>query len=232
MKTILLICAVVLYAFPGFSQGSQNVDLLYQWHDTSITVNYRDSRYSDVWGLVHNGREYAVMGSTYGVHVFDVTDPANVYHADSAAGADQGYWMNHRDYKDYKGYLYAVCDEGSSTLQIYDLSYLPDSIHKELPRPGQLVRRHEQLCCHEEGWHMRRLVVHQGNKGSQALLVTASLAEFHCQRVSQEQVIRFVDEHLLNAVDSGVLHAFSSFPSLPGRENPQTFLNCQAHACR
>ena len=130
MKTILLICTIILCAFSGFSQGSQNVDLLYQWHDTSITVNYRDSRYSDVWGLVQNGREYAVMGSTYGAHVFDVTDPANAYPADSAAGADQGYWMNHRDYKDHKGYLYAVCDEGSSTLQIYDLSYLPDSIHK------------------------------------------------------------------------------------------------------
>ena len=30
---------------------------------------------------------------------------------------------------DYNGYLYAVCDENASSLQIMDLSYLPDSVH-------------------------------------------------------------------------------------------------------
>ena len=38
--------------------------------------------------------------------------------------------VQHRDFKTYQNYLYTVCDEGTSSLQIFDLSYLPDSIHK------------------------------------------------------------------------------------------------------
>ena len=33
----------------------------------------------------------------------------------------------HRDYHDYQGYLYAVSDEGAASLQIIDISTLPDS---------------------------------------------------------------------------------------------------------
>ena len=36
--------------------------------------------------------------------------------------------MIHRDYHDHNGYLYAVCDEGQSTLQIIDLSGLPNDL--------------------------------------------------------------------------------------------------------
>ena len=45
------------------------------------------------------------------------------------AGAYQGGGVIHRDYHDFQGYLYVVCDEGSSsTLQIIDISTLPDSV--------------------------------------------------------------------------------------------------------
>ena len=36
----------------------------------------------------------------------------------------------HRDYHDFSGYLYIVCDEGSSsTLQIIDITNLPNSVN-------------------------------------------------------------------------------------------------------
>ena len=49
---------------------------------------------------------------------------------DRKPGAFQGYTVIHRDMKTYHNYLFAVGDEGSATLQIFDLSYLPDSISK------------------------------------------------------------------------------------------------------
>ena len=140
MKKFFIECCFMLMVIPSFSQTSQNVNLMYQWHDTSLIINFRDSRYSDVWGFVQNAKEYAVIGSTFGTHVFDVTDPGSTYQADSVAGAFQGFGVNHRDYKDYMGYLYAVCDEGTSTLQIFDLSYLPDSIPKVYDEDSLFIR--------------------------------------------------------------------------------------------
>ncbi|MBL4594005.1 MAG: choice-of-anchor B family protein [Flavobacteriales bacterium] len=142
MKKLIILCLLYLVASPAFTQVSLNVNLLYQWNDTNITINFRDARYSDVWGFVQNGREYAAIGSTYGVHVFDVTNPSTTYQADSVAGAVQGFTVNHRDYKDYDGYLYAVCDEGPSTLQIFDLSFLPDSISKVYDSDSLFFKTH------------------------------------------------------------------------------------------
>jgi hypothetical protein len=142
MQKLIFIFFLFLFVFKGFSQVSQNVNLLYHWNDTSITLNFRDARYSDVWGFAQGGKEYAVIGSTFGTHVFDVTVPANTYQCDSVGGAFQGFGVNHRDYKDYNGYLFGVCDEGPSTLQIFDLSFLPDSISKVYDSDALFIKAH------------------------------------------------------------------------------------------
>lgn len=114
------------------AQNSFNVNLVYHWNDTTLpSTNAHNNRYNEVWGLAEGNREYAVIGSTMGTHIFDVTDPANVDTAVFIPGAATGTSIIHRDYHDYNGYLYIVCDEDSqltlSTLQIVDLSFLPDS---------------------------------------------------------------------------------------------------------
>lgn len=114
------------------AQTAENASLLYLWQDPSLvpSTNYNNT-YNEIWGFVHDGREYAVIGSTAGTHIFDVTAPSESYEADFVAGAFTGGEVVHRDYHDYNGYLYMVCDEGlgTSTLQIADLQYLPDSVH-------------------------------------------------------------------------------------------------------
>ena len=115
--------------FSAFGQISKNVNLLFNWNDTTLVGSSQyDNTYNEVWGVAINGREYAIIGSTAGTHIFDVTDPVNAYLADFVPGAAQGGGIVHRDYDDYKGFLYMVCDEGASTLQIADLNYLPDSV--------------------------------------------------------------------------------------------------------
>ena len=115
----------------SYSQSAMGLKEMHNWKNTDLTVNFFGNTYNEVWGVVNKGREYAVLGSTFGTHFIDVTDSASFKEVGSVAGIYQGIGVIHRDYKDYNGYLYAVCDEGrqESTLQIIDCSFLPDSVH-------------------------------------------------------------------------------------------------------
>ncbi len=103
--------------------------LLSHWNDESLpgSAQYNNT-YNEVWGFAVNGYEYAVIGSTLGTHIFDITDPEDIFLREFIEGATASSQIIHRDYHDYKGYLYAVADEGESTLQIIDISNLPDEI--------------------------------------------------------------------------------------------------------
>ena len=109
-----------------FAQDSLNVGLLFHWDDPTMpTEPLYGLNYNEVWGVAIQGREYAIIGSTLGTHIFDVTDPVNSTQVEFIPGATGQ--VVHRDYHDYNGYLYMVADEGAGTLQIADLSYLPAS---------------------------------------------------------------------------------------------------------
>jgi choice-of-anchor B domain-containing protein len=107
---------------------SDNINLLFNWSDSILPINSLGGSYTDVYGVAINGGEYAVIGSTMGAHIIDVTNPSQSYEAAFVPGAFQGSLVTHRDYFHMDNYLYAVCDQGSSTLQIIDLSNLPNSV--------------------------------------------------------------------------------------------------------
>lgn len=124
-----LIYALLL--FPMCLMGQvKEATLLDNWDDETLVGSFAyDNTYNEIWGVVVNDREYAVIGSTAGTHFIDVTDPSVVSEVAFVAGAVQGGSIIHRDYHDYQGYLYAVADEGAaSTLQIIDFGALPDSV--------------------------------------------------------------------------------------------------------
>jgi choice-of-anchor B domain-containing protein len=128
MKKLILI-SLFFFSVSAITQSSLNMNLLFHWEDSGIVrTSLHDNAYNEVWGYVSNGREYAIIGSTRGTHVFDVTDPVNSVEVDFVWGRDTGTQIVHRDYHDYKGYLYVVSDEADASLQIIDLSYLPDSV--------------------------------------------------------------------------------------------------------
>ncbi|HMQ49563.1 MAG TPA: choice-of-anchor B family protein [Saprospiraceae bacterium] len=113
----------------GLLFGQQEANLLGTWNDPELEGSFAyDNTYNEIWGLAINGHEYAIIGSTAGTHFIDVTDPTQPFEAHFVAGAQQGGVVVHRDYHDYNGYLYAVCDEGASSLQIIDFRGLPDAI--------------------------------------------------------------------------------------------------------
>lgn len=111
-----------------FAQISMNVDLLYNWNDSTIPDNGSGATYNEVWGFVQNGEEYGVIGSTLGTHILQASAGNELLWVDFVPGQFQGAVV-HRDYHDHAGYLYAICQQGGSSLQIMDLQYLPDSVH-------------------------------------------------------------------------------------------------------
>jgi choice-of-anchor B domain-containing protein len=123
----LFACLIVLNA--SFAQTSLNMELLDRWHQDSLINNSSKVRYSDCYGFVWNGKEYAVAGSTEGTHVFEIAANNTFIPKGFIKGRFSDPSVYHRDYAVYQHYLYAVCDEGVSSLQIIDFQYLPDSIH-------------------------------------------------------------------------------------------------------
>ena len=111
------------------AQDSTKLKLLYNWQDSTLPGSFPyNNVYNEVWGLEINGGMYAIIGATDGTHFFDITDKDSIEKVAYVPGEVQGGTIVHRDYHDYQGYLYAVSDEGPSTLQIMDLHFLPDSV--------------------------------------------------------------------------------------------------------
>ena len=95
----------LFFVSAAHAQDSLNMRLVYNWNDTSIAGvccggPLAPTRFSEIWGAAVNGREYAIIASTIGLHVFDITDPSTasevVFHAISAS--------NFRDFKTYGQY--------------------------------------------------------------------------------------------------------------------------------
>ena len=137
MKRITTFLLGVLAAATVHAQISQNVSLIGQWTDTTLHV-FNGNQYNEVWSFVEGGVEYAAIGTTEGVSIIDLSDPANPVEVDRVVGVTNE--VIHRDMHDHEGYLYMVCDQGTSRLKIADLSYLPDSVHLVYDSPEHVGR--------------------------------------------------------------------------------------------
>ncbi len=151
MKKQILFCITFFFASFACSFGqyaSQNISLLAHW-DTSTTIAepIYNIRYNSVWGWVdpQDSSEYAILGSSDGTYFFDVTNPSNPVLRDYVKGRrDSCIW---REYKNYQNYLYAVSDDqvdavNQNSLQIIDMSYLPDSVHVAYDSDTLFFRSH------------------------------------------------------------------------------------------
>ena len=127
MKNYLAIL-LLLVGLGTSAQTSMNLDSLFNWQDPSLVPsNAHFNTYNEIWGYASNNKEYAKIGTTEGTHIFDVTNPEMSEQVELVVGKVTGTSIIHRDFHDYDDYLYIVCDEGASSLQIADLRFLPDS---------------------------------------------------------------------------------------------------------
>jgi len=174
MNKIFLLISLLTF---GGSQlfGQDQMELLATWSDSSLPAGTQyNNTYNEVWGFVMNSHEYAVIGSTMGTHILDVTDPDNVFEREYIEGASAGGHIVHRDFHDYKGYLYAVADESgggtNSTLQIIDISQLPESI-SVVYDDDDLIERTHNIFIDTTSAKMYACAAKGGDSGYKALKI-------------------------------------------------------------
>jgi choice-of-anchor B domain-containing protein len=126
--SIFYLLSSIFYPLTSTAQDSLNIHLLYHWQDTTLTdFTSHQSIYNEIFGFVQNGKEYGVIGSTLGAHIFDVTDAQNIFPVITIPAASQGASVVNRDYDFFNGHLYMVGDQAGARFQIADVSFLPDS---------------------------------------------------------------------------------------------------------
>ncbi len=146
-----LFSLTLLLSFNLFAENG--VGLLYHWKDVTLPSSFaHDNTYNEIWGYSSDGREYAIIGSTMGTHIFDITDLGKVDTTWFIQGKVTGSQIVHRDYDTYKDYLYIVADEGNSSLQIADLSSLPDSAPVIYDSNNLITRSHNIFIDTAKGW--------------------------------------------------------------------------------
>ncbi len=155
----VLVVSILFYTNTTTGQVIQG-QLLGTWSDPSLVGSAAfNNTYNDIWGFAKDGHEYAIIGSTKGTHIIDVTDPANAFEAYVIDGAAQGEIIIHRDYHDLNGYLYAVADEGqNSTLQIINLNTLPNPPELIYDSSDAIIRAHN-IFIDEEAQRLYALAV-------------------------------------------------------------------------
>jgi choice-of-anchor B domain-containing protein len=112
-------CLILLSFFTFFSQAQTNIELLGH-------INYQtlhEANLNDVWGYVDEfGNEYAIVGTSEGTSIVDVTDPINPVEVFWLAGSTS-IWRDPCVYGDF-AYITTEAEDG---LTIIDLSPLPGS---------------------------------------------------------------------------------------------------------
>jgi choice-of-anchor B domain-containing protein len=128
VRQLALLFLIVFPFFSSFGQNFKNCLLLDNWQSDTLITNSSNVRYSGCWGFIHDGFEYAVIGSTEGHHFFKLTDENTFQFIDFVPGRYVSPQAITREYKNYQNYIYASADEGDGSFQIIDLSFLPDSV--------------------------------------------------------------------------------------------------------
>lgn len=128
LKFILLIW---LLSGATLQAQSDKVNLLDHWFNPNLPRLNGYQIWNDLTGYTDTitGKEYIIAGSTDSIYFFDISNPSNIVLVDVADGKSKQ--MVNRDYECYSHYVYCVSDNrNAGSLQVFDLQYLPDSVHK------------------------------------------------------------------------------------------------------
>jgi len=133
---------MLLLKLSFFGQQSENIKILGHWDQADIPDNNGNTaKYNDVLGFVVNGEEFGAMGSTMGTHIFHLPINNEITEVGFIPGGFQEF-VTHRDMAFYDGYLYSVCDQGTSSLQIIDVRELPKSVELVLEDNSEVGTAH------------------------------------------------------------------------------------------
>ncbi len=129
MKHLLLF--LLLPPVTLFAQ-SYNMTLFANLDWNGLPTRY-GAQYSDCWGYTtEDGHEIAIIGLIEQIRFIDVTDPASpqsiLHYTVKNANTNVTNKSLWRDFDTHGHYIYAVADEGSQGLLVFDMSNAPDTI--------------------------------------------------------------------------------------------------------
>jgi len=132
MKKSILFLLTLLFCSAANSQQAYKMKLLSNYNDSLLPKVDVTDIWNDLTGWFDpiKNREYIIAGTTDSIYFFDITKHNEIKLIARHHGASR--FARNRDYETYKHYAYCVSDQASGigALQIFDLQYLPDSIHK------------------------------------------------------------------------------------------------------
>ncbi len=109
-------------------------------------VNPYGDKYSGCWGWYQStkNKEYAIACSKSGTYWVDVSNPVTPTVSAFRSGTfNNATW---REVKTYSTFCYVISDDGGSnqnnSFQIFDMQYLPDSVHKVYDSKSLFKRGH------------------------------------------------------------------------------------------
>ncbi len=138
--TFKLLALLTFLIFAPNAIAQYKFEKLSNWSDESISP-IGNQKFSDLWGYADSaGREYIILGSVDGTNFINVSNPEEPVLIQKFPGR-YNQAIN-RDFHTYKHYAYGVADQGPSSLQIFDLQYLPDSVVKVYDSTNLLTRTH------------------------------------------------------------------------------------------
>ena len=108
------VIACLVVAAPGYAEpASRNFDLESQFNDYAPAPgNLYGAGYSSCWGYIHgDGREYAIIGTTNGTAIYNVTNPISAYRVGFIAGPPS-LW---REMKSYRNWIYVVTENWTAS---------------------------------------------------------------------------------------------------------------------
>ncbi len=133
MKIIYSLALVLVFSInitKAQTYQSQNISMLSNWFDpAAVAEPSYGIKYNGIWGWTDTtGNEYAIVGSSAGAYFINVTNPSAPVQCDFVPSRrDHCIW---HEIKTYQNYCYIVSDDAApNSLQIVDMSYLPDSVH-------------------------------------------------------------------------------------------------------
>ena len=144
----LFFAIMITIPFLTSAQVGWNFTLLSHFQDPNlVTIDWNPGNQiwngCKGWADTIKHREYAIAGSVDSIYFFDVTDPNMMKKVAVKSG------INHcinRDFDTYDHYVYCVSDNDfgalKGRLQIFDMQYLPDSVHQVFVSDSTIVNTH------------------------------------------------------------------------------------------
>ncbi|MCF8253696.1 MAG: choice-of-anchor B family protein [Bacteroidia bacterium] len=130
-KIILFIFLINLVQTKILALHSFRIRKLDSYNNPNLPKVDATDIWNDLTGYVDpiTQKEYIICGSTDSVYFFDISTYDKMKLVDVKFGAS--FFARNRDFETYSHYAYCVADQASGigALQIFDLQYLPDSVH-------------------------------------------------------------------------------------------------------